>query len=93
MSKKQRDIGLRFERKVVNLARDAGHDTYRVPLSGAAEGFWAFVLNGQQIILITTAHLKLLARESVKNGKTAKGGDDKASLGALVKLDDLMVVK
>ena len=39
MGKKQRDIGLRFDRKVVNLARDAGHDSFRVPLSGAAEGF------------------------------------------------------
>lgn len=55
--------------------------------------FWAFVLNGQRIILIPLDDLKRLAREAVRNGKTAKGGDDKASLGALVKLDDLMVVK
>jgi len=39
MGKQQRDIGMRFERKVVNLAKDAGLEAYRVPLSGAAEGF------------------------------------------------------
>ena len=54
MGKRQRDIGLRFERKVVNLARDAGHDTYRVPLSGAAEGF-----KGDVIIKLPEKHLTL----------------------------------
>ena len=55
--------------------------------------FWAFILNGQRIILIATGDLKRLARQAVKDGMIAKGGDDKASLGALVKLKDLVVVR
>lgn len=38
MAKAQRDKGMRFERKLVKLFRDAGLAAERVPLSGSAGG-------------------------------------------------------
>ena len=54
MGKQQRDIGMRFERKVVNLAKDAGLEAYRVPLSGASEGFKGDVIikKGREILTL-----------------------------------------
>ena len=39
MGKASRDKGGRFERELVNTARAHSLDAYRVPLSGAADGF------------------------------------------------------
>ncbi len=39
MGKSQRDKGARFEREIVNAAREQDLDAFRVPLSGAANGF------------------------------------------------------
>ncbi len=39
MGKASRDKGGRFERELVNTARAHDLESYRVPLSGAAEGF------------------------------------------------------
>jgi hypothetical protein len=45
MGKASRDKGNRFERELVNRLRTAGHDAYRIPLSGAQRGF-----NGDLVI-------------------------------------------
>jgi hypothetical protein len=37
--KHSRDKGLRVERWLVKLFREAGFEAYRIPLSGASEGF------------------------------------------------------
>lgn len=39
MGKASRDKGGRFERELVNTAKDHGLEAFRVPLSGAATGF------------------------------------------------------
>jgi Holliday junction resolvase len=39
MGKSQRDKGARFEREIVNTAKEHSLNALRVPLSGAAEGF------------------------------------------------------
>ncbi len=39
MGKFSRQKGLRFERSIVNLLREHGLDAYRIPLSGASNGF------------------------------------------------------
>lgn len=39
MTNKQKEKGSRFEREIVELARLRDLEAYRVPLSGAAEGF------------------------------------------------------
>ena len=39
MGKASRDKGGRFERELVNTARAHSLDAFRVPLSGAADGF------------------------------------------------------
>lgn len=41
MGKFSRDKGSRVERKIVNSLREAGIDASRVPLSGAAGGYYA----------------------------------------------------
>lgn len=61
MGKQQRDAGLRFERKIVNLVKDAGLDAKRVPLSGAAEGF-------KGDVIITTVHEELNAECKMRSG-------------------------
>lgn len=39
MGKSQRDKGARFEREIVNKAKEHSIEAYRVPLSGSAVGF------------------------------------------------------
>lgn len=61
-------------------------------ISKTTADFWAFVLNGQRIILIPTDSLKDICRAAIREGKTRQGGDENSSVGAMVRLEELVRV-
>jgi hypothetical protein len=52
--------------------------------------FWAFILDGERVIILPTEFLKRVCREIFKEGRTVKGGDSNTSMGVLVKIEELV---
>lgn len=51
--------------------------------------FWAFILNGQRVIIAPTDFLKQICRDAYADGRGGiRGGDSMASLGVLVKTEE-----
>lgn len=52
--------------------------------------FWAFIIDGETVIILPTDKLKALVEEAKEKGKTVSGGDKNTSQGALIKLERLV---
>ena len=52
--------------------------------------FWAFILDGETVILLPTEKVKSLVEEAKQSGKVVSGGDSNVSQGALIKLERLL---
>lgn len=52
--------------------------------------FWAFILDGERVIIVPTEFLKGVCREIFKTGRTVKGGDSNTSTGVLVRIEGLV---
>ncbi len=52
--------------------------------------YWAFILNGERVIIVPTDFLKDLCRYYYEQGKTAKGGDGNFSMGVLLPTSKLV---
>lgn len=52
--------------------------------------FWAFILDGERVIIVPTQFLQQVAREAYKQGRTVRGGDNNTSEGVLVKIEELV---
>ena len=52
--------------------------------------FWAFIIDGETVIILPTSKLKALVEEAKEKGKTISGGDRNTSIGALIKLERLV---
>lgn len=46
--------------------------------------YWAFILNGERVVILPTEFLKDLCRYYYEEQKVAKGGDNNASMGVLI---------
>lgn len=52
--------------------------------------FWAFIIDGETVVILPTARLKELVREAKDEGKIWKGGDSNTSQGVLIDLERLV---
>ena len=52
--------------------------------------YWAFILDGETVVLLPTDKVKSLVDEAKQSGKIVSGGDSNTSQGALVKLERLL---
>jgi len=52
--------------------------------------FWAFILDGERVIIVPTQFLQLRARQAYREGRTASGGDSNTSEGVLVRVEELV---
>jgi hypothetical protein len=52
--------------------------------------FWAFILDGERVIIVPTQFLQLRARQAYKEGRTVRGGDSNTSEGVLVRVEELV---
>lgn len=52
--------------------------------------FWAFILDGERVIILPTEFLKRVCRKIFKTGRTVQGGDSNTSIGVLVKIEELV---
>jgi len=52
--------------------------------------FWAFILDGERVIIVPTEHLKRVAQRAYDEGRKVRGGDSNASEGVLVKVRELV---
>ena len=52
--------------------------------------YWAFILDGETVVLLPTEKMKALVEEAKQSGKVVSGGDSNMSQGALVKLERLL---
>lgn len=52
--------------------------------------FWAFILDGERVIIVPTQFLQQVARKAYKQGRTVRGGDNNTSEGVLVRLEELV---
>lgn len=52
--------------------------------------FWAFILDGQRVIIVPTEHLKKVAQRAYNAGRTIRGGDSNTSEGVLVKVREMV---
>jgi len=52
--------------------------------------FWAFILDGERVIIVPTGFLQLRARQAYREGRTARGGDSNTSEGVLVRVEELV---
>ena len=52
--------------------------------------FWAFILDGERVIIVPTQFLQQVARKAYKQGRTVRGGDNNTSEGVLVKIEELV---
>ena len=46
--------------------------------------YWAFILNGERVVILPTEFLKDLCRIYYDMGKTTRGGDNDLSMGVLL---------
>jgi hypothetical protein len=52
--------------------------------------FWAFIIDGETVVILPTARLKELVQEAKDEGKIWKGGDSNTSQGVLIDLERLV---
>jgi len=52
--------------------------------------FWAFILDGERVVIVPTQFLQQVARQAYSEGRTVRGGDNNTSEGVLVKLKELV---
>ena len=52
--------------------------------------FWAFVIDGETVVILPTVRLKELVKEAKEEGKVWKGGDSNTSKGVLIDLERLV---
>jgi len=52
--------------------------------------FWAFIIDGETVVILPTARLKELVKEAKDEGKIWKGGDSNTSQGVLIDLERLV---
>ena len=52
--------------------------------------FWAFILDGERVVIVPTEYLQQVARQAYSEGRTVRGGDNNTSEGVLVKLKELV---
>lgn len=52
--------------------------------------YWAFILDGDSVVILPTEKVKNLVSEAQEKGKVASGGDGNLSQGALIKLERLL---
>ena len=52
--------------------------------------FWAFIIDGETVIILPTGRLKALVQEAKDEGKVWKGGDSNTSEGVLIDLERLV---
>ena len=52
--------------------------------------FWAFILDGERVIIVPTQFLQQVARKAYKQGRTVRGGDNNTSEGVLVRVKELV---
>ena len=62
----------------------------RSGLATTRADFWAFILDGQRVVIVPTKFLQQVARRAYKQGRTVRGGDNNTSEGVLVKLKELV---
>ena len=62
----------------------------RSGLATTRADFWAFILDGQRVVIVPTKFLQQVARLAYKQGRTVRGGDNNTSEGVLVKLKELV---
>ena len=52
--------------------------------------FWAFILDGQRVVIVPTEHLKRVAMVYYNQNKVVTGGDSNTSKGVLVPVKELL---
>ena len=52
--------------------------------------FWAFILDGERVVIVPTEYLQQVARQAYSEGRTVRGGDNNTSEGVLVKIEELV---
>lgn len=52
--------------------------------------FWAFILDGERVIIVSVGFLQLRARQAYKEGRRVRGGDSNTSEGVLVRIEELV---
>jgi hypothetical protein len=52
--------------------------------------FWAFILDGERVVIVPTKYLQQVARLAYSEGRTVRGGDNNTSEGVLVKIEELV---
>lgn len=52
--------------------------------------FWAFILDGERVIIVPVGFLQLRARQAYKEGRRVRGGDSNTSEGVLVRIEELV---
>lgn len=52
--------------------------------------FWAFILDGERVVIVPTQFLQQVARLAYREGRTVRGGDNNTSEGVLVRLEELV---
>lgn len=52
--------------------------------------FWAFILDGERVVIVPTKYLQQVARKAYSEGRTVRGGDNNTSEGVLVRLEELV---
>jgi len=52
--------------------------------------FWAFILDGERVVIVPTQFLQQVARQAYSEGRTVRGGDNNTSEGVLVRLKELV---
>jgi len=59
-------------------------------LATTKANFWAFILDGERVIIVPTQFLQQVARLAYSEGRTVRGGDNNTSEGVLVRLEELV---
>lgn len=52
--------------------------------------FWAFILDGERVIIVPVGFLQLRARQAYTEGRRVRGGDSNTSEGVLVRIEELV---
>lgn len=53
--------------------------------------YWAFILDGKRVIIVPTEHLREICRKAYKSGNGGiLGGEEMASRGVLIKVEELV---
>jgi hypothetical protein len=59
-------------------------------LATTRANFWAFILDGERVVIVPTKYLQQVARLAYSEGRTVRGGDNNTSEGVLVRLEELV---